>query len=95
MQTGLLPEGLGALSGPILLIVRLGGVFLIAPVFAARTVPTKVRVALLLVFGIALYPIGTGVTTELTLSAVATETLVGLIIGTGAALFIGGGGDGR
>jgi len=85
----MLPAEMNVLSGPILLTARLGGVFFIAPVFAARTVPTKVRVALLIVFGVALYPIAAGAETTLTPSAILTETLVGIILGTAAALFIG------
>lgn len=89
MNAGMLPAEMSALSGPILLAVRLGGVFFIAPVFAARTVPTKVRVALIIVFGFALYPISAEAAATLTVSALLTETLVGVLLGTAAALFVG------
>ena len=89
MGAGMLTADLAPLAGPILLSVRLGGVFLIAPVFAARTVPTRVRAALLMAFAVALYPVSSGATPELTVSALVTETFVGLLIGTAASLFIG------
>ncbi len=77
------------LGAPILLASRLGGMFLIAPVFAARAVPTRVRAALLIAFGVALYPSVAGTIVPVTLAALASETFIGLLIGIAAALFVG------
>ncbi len=85
----MLPADLVPLGGPILLATRLGGVFLIAPVFAARSVPTRVRVALLIAFGVALYPSVAGVGVPVTLATLVSEAYIGLLIGVGAALFVG------
>ena len=91
MNATLLTAALEPLASTVLLAARLAGLLLIAPVFAARAVPTKIRVAVLLVITIALHPWAAGSSTGATLNVVTIlgETVVGLVVGLGAAVFIG------
>lgn len=78
-----------------LLSTRLTGLFLIAPVFSSKVVPMKVRAALLLLFTFLLLPpamnaLGAGgaASTRVLPATLATEALLGICLGLGAALFI-------
>lgn len=86
----LLPGGAGV-DATILLGARIGGLVLIAPVFASRTIPVTVRVMALLVFTLALAPTAeaTAAGTELVPATLLAETVVGFAIGFSAALFVG------
>jgi len=91
MDGSLLTEALAPLGPTLLLAARLGGLLLIAPVFAARAVPTRIRVAVLIVLTVALHPWAAASSTAGVLTPVALfgETVVGLVIGLGAAVFLG------
>lgn len=82
------PETLVSMA---LLASRVGGVVLVAPLFSARMVPATVRTALVLLFTIVLHPAARSVAGPrgITPAAVLGETLIGLLIGLGAALIIG------
>jgi flagellar biosynthesis protein FliR len=82
----------GSAATALLTGARVGGLLLIAPMFAARTVPMAVRTALLLVLTILLQPVAFGAvegTPALTPYTLLSETLIGFTIGLGAALFVG------
>jgi len=82
----------GSAATALLTGARVGGLLLIAPMFAARTVPMAVRTALLLVLTILLQPVASGAVDgvpALTPGALLSETMVGFAIGLGAALFVG------
>ncbi len=77
----------------ILLAARIGGLILIAPVFSSKSVPMKLRTAILVVFTIVLVPVarahaggGIPLITPLT---VMSETIVGFGLGLGTALVLG------
>ncbi|MFN0097795.1 MAG: flagellar biosynthetic protein FliR [Gemmatimonadaceae bacterium] len=82
----------GAAEVTILSACRVGGLVLIAPMFASKTVPMPVRTALLLVLTLVMQPVaqssaiaGAGFTPATFL----TETLIGFSMGFGAALLVG------
>ena len=75
-----------------LLVMRLTGLLWTAPVFSARTLPMQVKVVLLALFSIILYPAAienapAGV--EFTAATMVSEMVVGITLGLGAAIFIG------
>jgi flagellar biosynthesis protein FliR len=74
-----------------LLAARVGGLVLVAPVFSSRMIPMTARTALIVLLTIVLFPVArTAVQPAVvTPAAVAGETLIGFVIGLGAALFIG------
>jgi flagellar biosynthesis protein FliR len=77
----------------VLLGCRVGGLLLVAPVFASRTVPTMVRMSLLVVLTVLLHPVALGAAgaaaVALTPRAALAETLIGFSIGLGAAVLVG------
>ncbi len=79
------------IASTILLAARLAGLLLIAPVFAARAVPTQVRMAMLIAFVVTLHPWAAAASTGAPVNVVTvlSETVIGLIVGIGAAIFIG------
>lgn len=82
----------GGAASFILLVMRVGGLVLIAPVFSSKSVPKKLRTAILIVFAIVLVPVarlhvqGIPALTPLTM---LSETLIGFALGIGSALVIG------
>jgi flagellar biosynthesis protein FliR len=70
---------------------RVGGLLLVAPVFSAKPVPMSVRTGLLLVLTLLLQPVALvdARTTQITLGAAVSETLVGFAIGLGVAIIVG------
>ncbi len=76
----------------ILLAARIGGLLLIAPVFTSKSVPMKLRTAILVLFSVVLVPVARAhahslpILTPLTLFS---ETLVGFGLGLGTALVLG------
>lgn len=84
------------LPAALLVIFRIGGLMLFAPVFGSNIVPLRLRILLAFVLGAAIYPVlhGVGVVSPEGLSLnlaslaplVAMEVLVGLIIGLIASL---------
>lgn len=90
MDSGFLPPALAGLAPGLLLAARVGGVVLVAPVYSARVVPARIRAALVILFTILLLP--TTVTAEgarFGLAALLEETLIGVLVGLGAAVFVG------
>jgi flagellar biosynthetic protein FliR len=87
-----------AAAGPVflLVLVRVAGVLMLAPVFGSQTVPAPVKIFLSLVLAMLFYPLvkaqggavpeGTGALAV----AVAGELAVGLLIGFAAALLFAG-----
>jgi flagellar biosynthetic protein FliR len=75
----------------ILLASRIGGLFLVAPVFSSRLVPMTVRTSLVIIFTVVLFPAARSAAGDraITPAAVLGEMLVGFAIGVGAALLIG------
>ncbi len=81
---------------PLLLVVsRLGGLTIYAPVFGAAVIPARVKVFLVFTVGFAIYPVlaaepGVGLPVELNLwllgPMMATELLIGLLVGFLASL---------
>ena len=75
-----------------LLLTRLGGMALVAPFFASRTVPVRLRTAMLVVFTIVMLPAARAAAVpgaQVTPATFATEFVVGLAIGFGTAIVIG------
>lgn len=82
----------GGFALVVLLAFRVGGLLLVAPVFASRTVPMAIRVALLLILTMLLVPAGFAraeAEPQVTAATLLGETLVGFAIGVGAALLVG------
>lgn len=86
-------SGDGAVVGA-LLVLRLTGLVMVAPVFSARVVPMRVRTALLVLLTLLLWPAavetaGPGV--ALGVATALTEALIGMVVGLGAAVFVAAG----
>lgn len=82
----------GAATALALLGARVGGVLLVAPVFAAKTVPVRVRTGLLVLLVALLQPVGfahMSAGAEIAPAAMLAETLVGFAFGLGAAVIVG------
>jgi flagellar biosynthesis protein FliR len=82
----------GAASALVLVGARVGGLLLVAPVFSHRTVPVRLRTALLAVLAVVMQPAAFASLSgpvAVTPAAMLTETLIGFAIGLGAALFVG------
>ena len=76
-----------------LLSTRLTGLFFVAPVFSSRAIPMSVRTALLLVFSFLLLPgamalAGGEGTIQAGPVTLATEAILGIVLGLGAAIFV-------
>ncbi|MBX3174810.1 MAG: flagellar biosynthetic protein FliR [Gemmatimonadaceae bacterium] len=85
------PLAPGSAATLVLVGTRVSGMMLIAPSFATTVVPRLVRVAIVVLLTVLLQPAVLPLVTDpqLTLSAVATEALVGFAIGLGAAVIVG------
>ncbi len=75
----------------LLVLFRLGGIFIFGPVFGSQVIPMRVKVLLALVLTMCIYPIvPPQIPVQLSLAnimlAVGSEMLIGLIIGYGASL---------
>lgn len=70
---------------------RVSGLMLVAPVFAARTIPPKTRAGILIVLVVLMMPVvaATSAPVRATPASVLSEALVGFTIGLGAALLVG------
>jgi flagellar biosynthesis protein FliR len=81
----------GAAASFALLVMRLSGLVLIAPVFSSRAIPVKLRTALVLIFSLLLLPVARAhalVPATLTPTTMFTEALIGFALGLGTALLI-------
>jgi len=79
----------------VLLAARVGGLVLVAPVFATKNLPTTVKTALIILLTALLQPMALSQTTgipAITPETFVGETLVGFALGLGAALLIGAAG---
>lgn len=81
----------GSMSTLVLLAARMGGLMLVAPVFASRTVPVMVRTSMLVVLSWLLFPVAVSVGGAPVISPATAlaETLIGFAIGLGAAVAVG------
>ena len=76
----------------VLLVFRVGGVVLIAPVFSAQMLSMMLKTSMVVILSWLLHPMALGAVggeVRLTTGAVVTELMVGLAIGLGAAVLIG------
>jgi flagellar biosynthesis protein FliR len=81
----------GTAAGVVLFSARVGGLLLIAPMFASRHIPMMVKTGLLVVLTWVLAPVAmqsVQATPVLTPAAILSETMIGFAIGFGAAIFI-------
>src|ERR1051326_6057912 len=94
--TDLLSSGQDRIVVLVLALARVGGLFLMAPIFASRTAPVRVRVALVFFMTLAMLPLA-GSTPVLAADAgpavvlgmMGFEILVGFTIGLVAQLTFG------
>lgn len=82
----------GVATASVLTALRVGGLLLVAPAWSARTVPMRLRTALLVIFALLLTPAAmatTDVTTlRITPATFLSESAIGFVIGIAAALVI-------
>ncbi len=82
----------GVATAFLLTTLRVGGLLLTAPVWSAKTVPMKLRTALMVMFAVMIAPSANASTNvgtlQLTPATFLTETIIGLIIGLCASLTI-------
>jgi flagellar biosynthetic protein FliR len=86
------PLAPGAAATLVLTGARVGGLVLIAPVFSSTVVPRLVRVGLLIILTVLIAPVafaGPHATIAITAASLASETLIGVGIGLGAAVIVG------
>lgn len=87
------PTAPGALALVALLGARVGGLLLIAPALSGRPVPVMVRAGVLVLLTLLLVPAGAaaaaGTVPRVTPAALVCETLIGMALGLGAAVFVG------
>lgn len=84
----------GMTAAVVLSALRVGGLLMVAPIWSAKPVPMRLRVALMVIFALLLTPASTtGVNLEalrITPATFLTESAIGLVIGLAAAVFIAG-----
>ncbi len=83
----------GAATAFVLTMARIGGLVLVAPMYSARTVPGTLRTAVVIVLAVLLQPAARAhapAALALTPAAIIGETLIGFIVGFGAAILIAG-----
>lgn len=82
----------GVTAAFVLTALRVGGLLLVAPVWSAKSVPMRLRSALLVIFSVLLMPASTaGVNSDLLRITPATffgESAIGMVIGLSAAIVI-------
>ena len=75
----------------ILLVMRIGGLVLIAPIFSSRAVPMKLRTAIVVIFSAILVPVARAhaqVAPEITPLTFLSESVIGFGLGLGTAVVI-------
>ena len=82
----------GGMSTFVLLAARIGGMVLITPVFASKSIPMKLRSVIVILFAVVLVPVArahvTGIPAITPLTLIS-ETIVGFGLGLGTALVLG------
>lgn len=76
----------------VLLIARVGGLVMIAPVFSTKTIPVAVKTSITLILAVLLQPMALAHATtipQITPETFVGETIIGLALGLGAALLVG------
>jgi flagellar biosynthetic protein FliR len=84
----------GAADALVLVALRVGGLILVAPIFASKQVPPRFRVVLLLLLAALVWPSAQRAaagTVALTPAAALGETMIGMALGFGVALIVGAG----
>lgn len=82
----------GSVQTLVLLGMRVGGVVLVAPVFASRALPTTMKTAIIILLTALLQPVALSRATsipQITPETFVSETLIGLALGLGAAMLVG------
>lgn len=84
----------GAATAFVLTALRVGGLLLVAPAWSAKSVPMKLRTALLVLFAVLLLPTALATanreTLAITPASFLMETAIGFAFGVAAALVIAG-----
>ena len=84
----------GVAAAFVLTALRVGGLLLVAPVWSARSVPMKLRTAMLLLFAMQLLPSALATAEQarlvITPATFLAETVIGFAFGMAAALVIAG-----
>ncbi|MBV6521251.1 MAG: hypothetical protein MNPFHGCM_01384 [Gemmatimonadaceae bacterium] len=81
----------GAATAFVLTLARVGGLVLIAPVYSARIIPAPAKTALVLLLAVLLQPVARAhmpADATITPASIVGETVVGLVVGLGAALLV-------
>jgi flagellar biosynthesis protein FliR len=75
----------------VLLVTRVSGVVLVAPLFSSQAIPVRVRTVLVVLFSWLLHPLALtwAQSPRLTPGQVLSEALVGFAVGLGAAVLVG------
>lgn len=84
----------GMASSLVLVALRVGGLLLIAPMWSAKTVPMRLRTAVLVIFSVLLLPTALASApvggAPITPTSFLSETLIGFAIGMAGALVVAG-----
>jgi flagellar biosynthesis protein FliR len=84
----------GAAAAFVLTALRVGGLLLVAPAWSAKTVPMRLRTALLVIFAVLLLPsaLESANRTQLVITPATflTETAIGFALGFAAAIIVAG-----
>jgi flagellar biosynthesis protein FliR len=86
------PFAPGSTTALVLLALRIGGLVLIAPVFAAKPIPAPLKAGLIVLLTVLLQPaarLHASPNAAITFESAFSETMVGFAIGLGAALIVG------
>ena len=82
----------GVTAGFVLTALRIGGLLLVAPVWSAKSVPMRLRSALIIVFAVLLTPAAmvgvNGDALRITPATFLGESAIGMVIGLSAAIVI-------
>ncbi len=84
----------GAAAAFVLTALRVGGLVLVAPAWSAKSVPMKLRTAVLVIFAVILLPAASASANlpllRITPAAFLTESVIGMVIGLAAATIVAG-----
>jgi flagellar biosynthetic protein FliR len=84
------PTAPGAAAAFVLVLTRVSAMVAVAPLFSARTMPMSLRGAFVLLLVLVMQPVAAGRATQsvVTPATLASEALIGLTLGFGAAIII-------